>query len=285
MAVLYNTTHEDERYSPLFEPNLYADSVFAPGVTFTDEYEIGPAGGIAVRKVNSSACAVGTPGRDFTDEATSTSLINIVFNNNFQKSKKVYGVQLAGMEADLADEQVAIATAETSDAWQRAGLACLISEGTTTTSTASITTATLKKQVVEDIKKLRDKHGKPDVILMSTDCYAKMLEVAGSAYTPIANENINASGQVGKWLGMTVVECDGLSATNGSYYDNAGTLTTATFSGVDYIMYNHRALSILNNLVRSRLIESENFVGVKAQVEYNSAFTANAPEQVLCKKH
>lgn len=286
MAVIYGGTHEDEIYQSLLEPNLYADGVFADGKTFTSKYETGPAGGIYVRKVNTSACAVGTPGRDFVDELTTDSLIPIVMNNNYQKSKKIYGVQVAGMSADIADENVAIATQEVAESWNASGLACLISEaGTTASTTSSITTANLKKLVLADRKAIRDAKGKADVILMSTDAYAKLLEGFGAEYTPVANEFVNREGQVGKWLGFDVYECNALSATNGAYYNNAGTLTTASFSGVDYIMYNHEALSIIPNFERSRVIDSENFNGSKAQVEMNCGFKVTNGAQVLVKKH
>lgn len=286
MAVIYGGTHEDEIYQSLLEPNLYADSVFADGITFTSKYEKGPAGGIFVRKVNTSACTVGTPGRDFSDELTTDSLIPIVMNNNYQKSKKLYGVQIAGMSADIADENIAIATNEVAEGWNASGLACLISEaGTTASTTSSITTANLKKLVLADRKAIRDAKGKADVILMSTDTYAKLLEGFGSEYTPVANEYVNREGQVGKWLGFTVMECNALSASNGVYYNNAGTLTTASFSGVDYIMYNHDALSIIPNFERSRVIESENFNGVKAQVELNAGFKVTNPTLALVKTH
>ena len=46
MAILYGNQHVDERYSSTIEPNLYSDTVLIPGVTYTDKYEIGPAGAI-----------------------------------------------------------------------------------------------------------------------------------------------------------------------------------------------------------------------------------------------
>ena len=55
---------------------------------------------------------VGTPGRDFTDENSSDTLIPIVLNNNYMKSKKVYGVQAAAVNTKLANESLSIATQE-----------------------------------------------------------------------------------------------------------------------------------------------------------------------------
>ena len=92
MAIQYNSLNVDEKYSSILEPNLYYNPVMVPGVTFTDKYEIGPAGQIFVHKLSTSAVVPGTPGRDFTDEAVQDELIPIRLNNNFQKSKKIYGI-------------------------------------------------------------------------------------------------------------------------------------------------------------------------------------------------
>lgn len=286
MSVVYGGTHVDEKYSSLLEPNLYAESVFADGLTFTSKYETGPAGGIYVHKLVSNPVAVGTPGRDFSDEVTTDTLIPIIMNNNYQKSKKAYGVTLESIEADMADGMIEDAMAEVAESWNLSGLACLVSEaGVTASTTSSITTANLKKLVLADRKAIVAKKGKPDTILFSPDAFATLLEGFGSEYTPTLNDAVNRDGQVGKWLGMNVLECPALASASGSYYDSTGTLTTATFNKVDYIMYNHEALSIIPNFERSRVIESESFNGIKAQVEMNAGFKVTNPDLVVAKKH
>lgn len=281
MAVSYGNVHVDERYSSIFEPNLYYNSVFAPGKTFTDKYEIGPAGGIYVHKLDTSAVTVGTPGRDFSDVTASDSLIQIVLNNNFQQSKKIYGVQAAAVSANLANEELKTAIAEVAEAWNGAGLACLVSEGTTASSTASITKSSVKKAVIDARKQIVAAKGSADVLLASPDTFACILEAAGAEYIPQANEYINRTGSVGQWLGLTVIECAGLAADNAKYYNAAGSLVTASFSGVDFIVYNKEALSIVTNLDVQRIIDSENFNGSKAQVEMNSGFKVTSAAQVV----
>ena len=105
MAVLYGTQNVDEKYSSAIDPNLYSDTVLIPGVTYTEKYMEGPAGGIFVHKLDGgNTVKPGTPGRDFTDEAAKDELIPIVFNNNFQKSRKIYGVQEAAVKFAMAEE-------------------------------------------------------------------------------------------------------------------------------------------------------------------------------------
>ena len=281
MSVQYGNVNVDERYSSIFEPNLYYNSVFAPGKTFTDKYEIGPAGGIYVHKLDTAAVTVGTPGRDFVDVTASDSLIQIVLNNNFQQSKKIYGVQAAAVSANLANEELKVAIAEVAEAWNAAGLACLVTEGTTASSTASITKNSVKKAIIDARKQIVAAKGSADVLLASPETFACILEAAGSEYIPQANEYINRTGSVGQWLGLTVIECAGLAAANGKYYNAAGSLVTASFSGVDFVIYNKEALSIVTNLDVQRIVDSENFNGSKAQVEMNSGFKVTSAAQVV----
>lgn len=285
MSVKYNNQYVDEKYSSILEPNLYYGSIFVPDVTFTDEYQEGPAGGIFVHKLSTSACEVGKPGRDFTNEETSDELIPIALNNNFQKSKKIYGVQSAAVGIQLGNENMKNAISEAREGWQQAMLACLIQEATAATETTEITADTIKKDLLEVRKQVVKAKGSADVVICHPDFYSIILEVAGKDFTPSMNDRINASGNVGNWLGFTIIEAAGASAANAKYYDHTGTLKTVSFANVDFIMYNHRTLSGVTNFETARLIDSEDFVGSKAQFEMNSGFRVTNPALAYVRKH
>ena len=85
----------DEQYKATVLPNLFYKTWLVPGVTYQDVMVDG-AGGCYWHKLTSTAASVGTPGRDFTDTAAADTLVQAVFNNNLQASKKIYGVQAAG---------------------------------------------------------------------------------------------------------------------------------------------------------------------------------------------
>lgn len=285
MGVKYGNLNVDEKYSAILEPNLYFNSIFADGVSFTSEYEEGPAGGIMVHKLGTSAAEVGTPGRDFVDEATQDELIPIVFNNNYMKSKKLYGVQAAAVGVQLGEANLKQATQEVSEGWSQSGLACLATEGKKATGTAALTKANIKETIIGTRKEAVEKKFAPDVVMCSPATFATIMTAAGSEYTPVLNDYMNQTGQVGKWLGMTFIEANGLAATNASYYDSANAKKTAAFATVDYVMYNHKALSIINNFDVARLIDSERFNGTLAQVELNTAFKVTNPDCVLVRSH
>lgn len=282
MATIYGTLNVDERYSGILEPNLFYESVFVPGVTFTDQYEEGPAGGIYVHKLSTAAVEPGKPGRDFTDEEAKDELIQIVLNNNFQKSKKIYGVQAAAVSFPVANEQLALATKEVKEGWMQSGNACLVTEGTTSDDTAEITSA--KSALIAERVALSKKKGKADVVLCSPDFFGKLLEEAGDKFTPVLNDKVAATGTIGKYLGFTIIEDNGLASASAKYINHSGTTKTASFDGIDFIMYNHKALSIINNLEAMRIVDSENFVGSKAQTELNSGYRVTNADLVRVRK-
>ena len=290
MSIIYGSLNVDERYSPILEPNLFYDTWMVEGQTYTDRYQTGPAGGIYVHKLGSTAVAVGTPGRDFTDEATSDDLIPILLNNNYQKSKKIYGVQAAAVAFAVGEAQLANAVSEVKEGVGQSGLACLLSEGTASTATTAITAANVKSMLLKERAALSKAKCKGDVVLCSPDFYAVVLEAAGTQFTPGWNENVNSSGNVGRWLGFTFVEVNGLAeGTNKpTYYNYAGTkveVAVANLALVDFIMYDHNAFSAIPNLEAMRVVDSENFVGSKAQVEMNYGYRVTNSAAVRIRKH
>lgn len=282
MGIIYGTLNVDEKYSSILEPNLFNESVFAPGVTYTDQYEEGPAGQILVHKLSTSAVEPGKPGRDFEDETSSDALIPIAINNNFQKSKKIYGVAAASVSFPLANEQLALATQEVKEGWGNSGNACLVTEGTVSSNTTVITSAT--DALIDERTALSKAKGKANVVLCTPDFYGMLLKEAGDKFMPVRNDKIAATGAIGTYLGFLVIEDNGLAAASAKYINSAGITKTTTFTGVQFIMYNHKAFSIINNLEAMRVVDSENFVGSKAQVEMNTGYKVTNTDLVRVRK-
>ena len=285
MGIKYGNLNVDEKYSGILEPNLYFDSILVPGVTYTDKYQTGPAGGIYVHKLDTTAVTVGTPGRDFTDEASSDTLIPILLNNNYMKSKKIYGVQAAAVSFDLANEQLSIATQEIKESRQQSALGCLVQEGTTSTVKTAIT-ANAVNAVLDEAAQI--KKGKANVVLCSPDFYALVLKESGKNFTPVKNDEVAATGAIGDLYGFTWIRAAGLGEQEAKYYDSTGTLKTVALSKttpVDFILYNSEALSIVDNLESYRIVDSENFTGSKAQVEINTGMKVTIPALVRVRVH
>ena len=282
MAIIYGNQNVDEKYSLAIEPNLYSDTVLIPGVTYTEKYQIGPAGQIMVHKLDSgNDVEPGTPGRDFTDEAAKDALIPIVFNNNFQKSRKIYGVQSSAVSFAMAEEYLADALNMTKQGRQYSGLACMVQEGTVSSDTATTTANNVVEKLTALRQNIKDNKGKSNFAMVSTSIYAMLLQKLGLAQVM---DNAIVSGELMRRFGLTILECNSFDKATAKYYDKTGTLKTVDLTGVEMIVGYNEATSILDNFVMYRLKDSENFAGSKAQVEYNTAFTVNSPKQLIIKK-
>ena len=283
-----NTTglHVDDRYASIFEPNLYHNTWLVPGVTYTPKYKIGPAGQIFVHRLTSAGETVpGTPGRDFSHANAADTLISIQLNNSFQESDKSYGVALESIEANVADAMLSEVTAKIQGGYNQSALACLVNEGTAT-SGGALTTENIKSELIAARTAVVKKKARANTVLCSPDTFGLILDAAGAAFTPNINERMTNDGQVGRFLGMTFIECSGLAATNATYYDHTGTKKTATLSAVDFIMYDHDAFSVVSNLEAFRLMDGgKDFIGVLAQGELNTGYRVTNADRVTVRKH
>lgn len=276
----------DARYAKIFEPNLYHNTWLVPGVTFTDKYKIGPAGQIFVHQLNDATeTEPGTPGRDFTHKNAADTLIPIMLNNNYQESDKAYGVAIESIEANVADTLLSNVVAKIQGGYNQSALACLVTEGTAVSGTA-LTKDNIRSEIIAARTDIVKKKARANTVLCSPETFGLILDAAGAAFTPTINDRMTNDGQVGRWLGMNFIECSGLSATNAKYYNSGNTLKTATFTGIDFIMYDFDALSVVSNLEAFRLMDgSLNFVGVVAQGELNTGFRVTNSNRVAVRKH
>ncbi len=284
MSIKYNSQYVDEKYVGIVEPNLYADAVLIPGVTFTDKYVTGPAGQIMVHKVSDgNAVEPKAPGQDFTHEATADELIAIALNNNFQKSKKIYGVQANAVSIQLAEENLAGAVKICGEGSQYSGLACMANEGTADTDTAQITTG--EKAVAKLLalrKQIKDAHGKANFALVGTEIYRLLLTEVGFTYN--GYDEATRSAELLKRFGLTIIECNSFDK-EAKYFDYTGTSKTVDLAKVEMIVGYNEAFSIVPNLNAMRLIDSENFTGSLAQCEMNVGYRVNSPKQIAVKKY
>lgn len=292
MPIQYGNLYVDEKYKPVILPNLFYKTWLVPGVTCQDVSSDNNGGWFWHKLTSTGAAKPGKPGRDFTDETASDDLVQCIYNNNFQKSKKIYGVQAAAVAYAVAEEHLALAVNEVGEGKHMSALACLVTEGNAAVNTSAITTENFSAEVLAVRKEIVDSKGVADVVLCSTSFFATMLAFAGDKYTPTTNEKLLAAaagGQVGNYLGMTWFEVNGFScAEDLSYYDYTGTektVTAADLAKVEFVMYDHNSLGVGDNFTMARLKDSERFAGTLAQTEDNVGMRVLVPEVVRVRKH
>lgn len=276
MAIKYGNQYVDEKYSPIVEPNLYADTVLIPGVTYTDKYEDGPAGQIVVHKLDSDAVVTKAPGSDFSDEAAKDELININLNNCFQKSRKIYNVQANAVAFNIGEEYLADSIKAVRDGRQDSALACLAYEATDSSASGATASAVLLAMR----KEVRDAHAKPTFALCSTTKYAALLSELGLKAN---DDEAIRNGELFRRFGLAIIECDGFDNATAKYRDNAGTERIVDLTNIDFIVGAGEAFSVIDNVDMVRIIDSENFNGVKAQVEVNTGFKVTNSAAIVVK--
>lgn len=279
----YGNQYVDEQYLSTIEPNLYTDEVLIPGVTFSTDIVEGPAGGYYAHKLSDgNAVEPGTPGRDFTDEAAADDLIQVSYNNNFQKSRKIYGVQAAAVKFSMGEAYLANSLNVTRQGRRYSALACMVNEGTVSEDTETITKANVVEKITGMRQAIKDAHGQANFMLVSTNVYNLCLQVLGlQTYADPAVRNA----QLLERFGLSIIECNSFDKSGVKYYDYSGTLRTVDLSTVDMICGYNEAFKLDDNFTMYRLIDSENFAGSKAQVEYNTAMRVVSAPQVVIKKH
>jgi len=284
----YGGYYVDEKYSALVEPNLYFDAIFQPGLTYTDKHQGDASSGLVkIYKLNGDGVQdPKAPASDLDHTKAENSLIDLRLNNTQNKSKKIYQVQANAVPYGMAEEHLAQATIDCKEGWQASGLACLATEGTELSDTTALTKSNIKRGILDARKSVRKGKAVANVVLASVDTYTTMLEAAGDQYTPVINDGIMQTGQIGRWMGMLWVECNMLDLLDDAkYFDHTGNLKTVDLTKIDFIMYDYSALSIVDNLEAIRLKDSENFIGALAQVEINSGYRVTTSEKVAVKKH
>lgn len=292
MSIVYGNLHVDEKYKSIILPNLFFKTFLIPGVTYQDIMSENNGAWYWHKLTSTGAAAPGVPGRDFSDEAAGDDLVQCVFNNNYQKSKKIYGVQAAAVQMPVAEEHLALAVNEVAEGKNLSALACLYTEGTATAATAAIESGKAVDDVIDTRQEIVSAKGTADVVLCSPAFFASVLKEAGAKFLPVTNEKVIAAaggGQIGSYLGMLWIECNGLASTSDvAYYNYAGTKVTVTDDNlalVDYIMYDHNAFGVGDNFNMARLRDSENFAGTKAQTEDNVGFRVLDGACVRVRKH
>ena len=260
----YGGYNVSEKYSSIVAPNFYFDAIFQPGLTYSDQFQGDAEGAGAVkvfRLAAKSAKDPKPPASDFEHGKAENELIPLLLNNLQQESTKIYNVQAQAVPFDMADAHLS------------------------QSDTTAITSANIKSKIIAGRKQIRKQRASANVVLASVDTYSAMLEEAGDKFTPVTNDQMFQTGQVGRYLGMLWVECNMLDLTAAAkYYDYTGTLQTEDLTKIEYIMYDWRGFHIVDLLDMARLKDSENFNGSLAQVEIVSGYRLGDKNYAVIKK-
>ena len=278
----------DDKFSPLLEPNLWHNNIFVPGVTYTDKYQMSAAGQIMVHKPGVGTVTSTVPGADFTDVIVQDSIIPIILNEQFNRSRKIYGATLASVAYAAAASEMETGIQEVKKGWTLAAYTTLIETASVINSDNILTLVaadTVYDQIVADRQKLVETGVKPDTLIVSPSVYGMLLKSAEFQRTGTIGDNTVANAIVGRVAGLNVVEYE---AADSAAVDaqTIGGITWASGDEMEYVMYEKDTFSIVTSVEAIRLVEEPTrFVGTLAQVQIVSGFKVTNPAKVLLKFH
>lgn len=275
MFLQINGVTADTKFASIVEPNYFAESVLIPGVTYTDKYHLGAAGQICVHKPKVKKVTAKSIGSDFDHTNVEDEIITINLDKQFDLSSKIYGVQEATVSFDRAATEMTLLS-ETIRAGRQAWSFYEIAKAKPFAAAVELTSANLDAEILKARKAIVDANSKPTALIVSTEVYMTLL-LDRANFTPIYNDSLVANGYVGKLYGMPVFEC---SSLNEVVEDGKGK-ELADLSGINFIMLNAEAFSVIDLLSTARVKDAIDFTGVYAQVQTNSGFKVTNEDLVV----
>lgn len=294
--LLYPATtghYVDDKYSPLVEPNLFAGNVFQPGVTFTDKYQIGPAGQIMVHQPGVGTVSSTAPGADFTETVVGDSLITISLNKQYNRARKIYGATVASVAYGIAAAELETALSEVQAAWNiDAASAIVDADGIRVSS--NVTTVcgdnTVYNEIVNARQALRALKAHPDTVIVTPTVYGNLLKSDEFQRAVDLDNEVVRDAYVGRIAGLNVYEYESLADAAGNLTNINGTTADITWDGVndalEFIVYDHDALSIVTSVNVVGVWDGmPRYNGVVAEVEIVSGFKLTNPKRAILKIH
>lgn len=285
----------DDKYSHLVIPNLFARNVFQPEVTFTARYQTGPAGQIMVHKPGIATVTATAPGQDFSTSIVQDTLVTIPIDKQWNRDRKLLGVTAQAVAYDAAAIELELASREVGAGIQLETARTLV---TTTGIKVSdnilteTTSADIYDQIVDDRAKLRALNVLPDVLITGPKGYAKLLKAPEFQRAVQRADEAVYDGYVGSIAGLKVFEYETfdtlaqvVDVQAGTDADVIGGVTWATGDALEYVIYDHEALSVILPHHVARVKDAEGFVGVRNQVEVLGGIKVTNPDCVLVKLH
>lgn len=283
----------DDKYSALVEPNLFANNVFQPGLTFTDKYSTGPAGQIFVHKPGIATVSATAPGADFTETIVQDSLITITLNKQFNRARKIYGAAVAMVAYSMAAAELETAVQEVKAAWNlEAASAIVDADGIRVASNVTTLTAatTIYDSIVDARQALRALKAHPDTVIVSPTTYGKLLKADEFQRAVQLDNQVVRDAYVGRIAGLNVFEYESLSSAAGNLTNINGTTDDitwdATNDALEFIVYDHDALSIVTAVNVVGIFDGmPRFNGIDCSVEIVSGFKLTNSSRAILKIH
>lgn len=268
----------DTAFSKVLIANLFKDSTFKPGITFSDNYNE-RAGQIFIRRLGKTAVtkkdATQSGGLDFTHTQTRDELLTIVKKDVLSRSEKIYALIEDLRASGKSVDKVAQVVAEWTEGFNQQCMSYLLApkkaEGGGASRSANTDAATNSESLIEsmltDRKQIRISGGAADVVIISPDAEQFLLTdwAIGKGFIPETNEAALKEGKVGRMFGMNIFTSNLIGA--GTPLDDNMSANTGDALNTEYVIYDHKTFGVAADIEGLRLVEDDKtFVGSFAQI-------------------
>lgn len=289
MFMLVNSVQGANVYGTVVETVFESKTFLQDGLTFNGQGNLvgGNEFSIPVTKLGSRSKPKKS-GSKFTHSAADGSVITLLANNSFMKSTEIQAVEAVAVPYDLGASKLEEGVIETKLDRECAVLAYLAAVGTASTDTTAIGVDGAIAAYDSAKKTLGKSKIRGNVCLCSWDFYTAFKNEAKEKFTPVTNERLVETGNIGMYDGTYFACLDQLTGDTVNdiytYINASGVAVEVDCSGVDFILYEGRHLHIVDNLVAVRLVDATDFVGAYAQCHINSGFVIADAKCALVKK-
>jgi hypothetical protein len=279
----------DTVFSKLLINNLFKDTTFRPGVTFTNKYTE-RAGQIYVRRLGKPAVqvtdATAASGMKFTHAQTADSLVLLSRKDRVSVSEEIYEIvetlRSSGRSVDKINEVVQawrekcqmqyvgyLLKAPATAGQVEAGGATLTADsgGDAITTVDAFIASVLKTR-----EQIRVNGGTADVLLISPQMETLLLAnaiKAGNAFISETNEEWLKSGRIGRLYGIQTYTSNLIGSGTPLTIPVAGNALANTGNALlcEYILYDHDTFGIAADLWEPRIIPAIDFTGSYGQCD------------------
>lgn len=268
----------DTAFSKVLIANLFKNSTFKAGVTYTDKY-YERAGQIFIRRLGKTAVtkkdATAAGGLDFTHTQTADKLLTIVQKDALSRSEKIYALIDELRASGKSVDKVAEVVAEWTEGFNVQCMSYLLQPvaapgGGATRSpgtTASTNSETLFESILSDRELIDISGGSADVLIINPRMEHYMFSdwALGKGFLPETNESVLKEGKIGRLFGLNVYKSNLIGP--GTPLDPGVAANTGDAANTEYVIYDHDTLGIASTIEGLRLVEDDKtFVGSFAQI-------------------
>lgn len=287
--MLINNIQGTDEYGSLVTYLFERESWLKAGLTYSDEGRY--VGSNVFKFPKATLGKVVKPkkvGSKFDHESVSNDYVTLNATNDFSQSMQIESAEAVSLNYDLIASKLVEQIDTINNSREATALAVLVDSGTVLDDKQPIASGNAL-EVYDNAKILaKENKAKVDICLCSIEYFTSLKREIGARYTPVTNDTIAYTGEIGIYDGVLFISCDLLTGNSGdvyTYMDETSNAQEVDCSDVDFVLYQSRHLHIKDLLNNIRQITDQDFDGVALQTHLINGTVLDDSKCAYIKKH